>query len=474
MLNGCWSSSSASSSWSNSVSTSPRRSGTLAIVRTPTPGEMRTQRKRRDHSAPCRLGQVEARGLRREQVGHVPCDQGARGRHADEDRARPRADRAACLLAQSGVGLVADHDRVGAGDPSGVAYEPLVGLYRDRALGRVLARVQGARDALLVAAVAQLAVELVNQVAAVREDQDAAGLRGLDEAERGHRLAGAGGVLEPEALGRVRVLGLVGDVLLVLVHPVLGLLLGLLLDVLLWLGLRLGQVELVVEVVVLLRGLGGGALDRSEVLVVVILVVQVLVAVIRRRRPWPRRRAGEPVPVTGARPVLRLLLLGVVWPKDRRRGKQLRRGRGGGAAVAVRARALGLGQQGCQRAREGVDLVGREHGAIDQLRLVLGEHSFQAEQQRELAPPCGRWVLCPFLQLGQRHVQRAAARRARNQHYRRVLALVQETLAHELLRSLDFGGTGNGRGRGGHCGGLGHRGSGLRDGAVADARPLRS
>ena len=44
MLNGCWSSSLASSSWSNSVSTSPRRSGTLAIVRTPTPGEMRTQR----------------------------------------------------------------------------------------------------------------------------------------------------------------------------------------------------------------------------------------------------------------------------------------------------------------------------------------------------------------------------------------------------------------------------------------------
>ena len=44
MLKGCWSSSLASSSWSNSVSISPRRSGTLAIVRTPTPGEMRTQR----------------------------------------------------------------------------------------------------------------------------------------------------------------------------------------------------------------------------------------------------------------------------------------------------------------------------------------------------------------------------------------------------------------------------------------------
>ena len=44
MLKGCWSSSCASSSWSNSMSTSPRRKGTLAIVRTPTPGGMRTQR----------------------------------------------------------------------------------------------------------------------------------------------------------------------------------------------------------------------------------------------------------------------------------------------------------------------------------------------------------------------------------------------------------------------------------------------
>ena len=39
------------------------------------------------------------------------------------------------------------------------------------------------------------------------EDQDAAGARGLDEAERGDRLAGAGRVLEPEALGGVGVVG---------------------------------------------------------------------------------------------------------------------------------------------------------------------------------------------------------------------------------------------------------------------------
>ncbi len=43
-MNGVWSSSAASSSWSKSWSTSPLRSGTFEIERTPTPGGMRTQR----------------------------------------------------------------------------------------------------------------------------------------------------------------------------------------------------------------------------------------------------------------------------------------------------------------------------------------------------------------------------------------------------------------------------------------------
>ena len=67
--------------------------------------------------------------------------------------------------------------------------------------------------ALLVAAVVQLADELVDEVAAVGEDQDAAGARGLDEADRGDRLAGAGRVLEPEAARGARVLRLLGELL---------------------------------------------------------------------------------------------------------------------------------------------------------------------------------------------------------------------------------------------------------------------
>ena len=50
-------------------------------------------------------------------------------------------------------------------------------------------------------------MELVDEVAAVGEDEDAAGPRRLDEAERGDALAGAGGVLEPEPAGGVRILG---------------------------------------------------------------------------------------------------------------------------------------------------------------------------------------------------------------------------------------------------------------------------
>ena len=75
------------------------------------------------------------------------------------------------------------------------------------------------------------------------EDQDPAGARGLDEADGGDRLAGAGGVLEPEAAVGARILrGLLDDVLVLLLVPVLGLLLlgGLLLFFFLLDGLLLG------------------------------------------------------------------------------------------------------------------------------------------------------------------------------------------------------------------------------------------
>ncbi len=146
-------------------------------------------------------------------------DQRAGGGHPDEHRAGPLADGATRLLAEGGVGLVADHDRVRVRDLARVAHEPLVGLDRHGAARRRLAAAvleQRRRDALLVAARAQLAEELVDQVAPVGEDQDAAGARGLHEAESGHGLARSGGVLEPEAAvgARVLALGLDGSLLL--------------------------------------------------------------------------------------------------------------------------------------------------------------------------------------------------------------------------------------------------------------------
>ena len=144
-------------------------------------------------------------------------DQRAGRGHADEDRPGPGADAGAGFLAERGVRLVADHDRVGVGDFLVVADEPLVGLDRHRAVGVIATVHQRRAQALLVTAVGDLADELVDEVAAVGEDQDAAGPGRLDEADRGDGLAGAGRVLEPEAARGAGVLGrLLDDLLFVL------------------------------------------------------------------------------------------------------------------------------------------------------------------------------------------------------------------------------------------------------------------
>ena len=230
-------------------------------------------------------------------------------------------------------------------------------------------------DAVAVAAVAQLAVELVDQVAAVGEDQDAAGPRGLDEPERGHRLAGAGGVLEPEAPVGVGILGL------------------------------LVELDVLVELVASSCQSCGSSSSASPVLE--------LVLVARPPRPGSRpRRAAA--------------------------------GSGGGPARAPLRRAvavaLGLGQQRGQRARQRVDLVGREHRAVGQVRLLLGEQPLEPEQQRELPAPLDRRLVARRRRSrpAQRRA-RGAAGRARRQRVLEGLALVDELLAREELRARDRG-----------------------------------
>ena len=92
-------------------------------------------------------------------------------------------------------------------------------------------------EPLAVAVLGQLAAELVDEQAAVREDQDAFGARGLDEAGSGDRLAGRGRVAEAVAAHRAGV----------------GLDRQRLLDLLVRVGLCLG-LELVLCLVVLVGG----------------------------------------------------------------------------------------------------------------------------------------------------------------------------------------------------------------------------
>jgi hypothetical protein len=82
-------------------------------------------------------------------------------------------------------------------------------------------------------------------------------------------------------------------------------------------------------------------------------------------------------------------------------GRRWRRRRRDPVAVAV---ALGLGEERGQRARQRVDLVGREHGAVGQLRLLLGQQPLEPEQQRVVPAPLDRRLVRSRVQLGQRSV----------------------------------------------------------------------
>ena len=139
----------------------------------------------------------------------------------------------------------------------------------------------------------------------------------------------------------------------------------------------------------------------------------------------------------------------LVGAEDVGRGEQLRRGGGGNATIAARNGALRLGEQRHERARQSVYLVGRELGAVGELRLIVGEQPLESQQQRELAPPGGRRVLGLGVgrELGERPIERAPARAAGRQRDGGILAGVHEALAHELFRSRDLGGTRNGHGR---------------------------
>ena len=105
--------------------------------------------------------------------------------------------------------LVADHELVRvAGDLADVAREPGVRLDRDRvrAARRGVPFEDRVVEAAAVPVLGQLAPELVDEQAAVREDQHAFGAGGLDEAGGGDRLARGGRVAEAVAADRAGIL----------------------------------------------------------------------------------------------------------------------------------------------------------------------------------------------------------------------------------------------------------------------------
>jgi hypothetical protein len=157
--------------------------------------------ERCDQAAAGGVGQRQVVDRGREDVGDLLGDQLLRRCHADVERLRETTDRAARLLAERGMRLVADHELVRvAAEAADVAREPRVGLDRDGVLsGRLLALLDRGREPVAVALVRQLAVELRDEEAAVGEDQDAERARRLDESGGCDRFPGSGRMAEAEA-----------------------------------------------------------------------------------------------------------------------------------------------------------------------------------------------------------------------------------------------------------------------------------
>ena len=163
--------------------------------------------ERSDQPAPCGVAERQVVDRGGEDVRDLLRDQLLGRGHPDEDRLREAPDRRARLLAQRRVRLVADHELVRvAVQVLDVTREPGVGLDRDRVFARrAVAAGDLRRDPVAVALVLQLAVELRDEQAAVREDQDADRARRLDEAGGCNRLARRGRVPEAVAADGARV-----------------------------------------------------------------------------------------------------------------------------------------------------------------------------------------------------------------------------------------------------------------------------
>ncbi len=214
--------------------------------------------ERSDEAAPGSVGEREIVHRGREDVRDLLGDELLGRRHADVERLVERADRGARLLSERRMGLVAEDEVVHGGvELAAVAREPGVGLDRDRVLPRRASSLEHrVREAVGIALGREIARELGDEQAAVREDEDAEATRRLDEAGSRDRLARCRGVSEPIAAHRTRVVALELRLeLLLLDEPEVEVVLGVLVE----LDLGDDAVAASVPVAVLLgRALRGG------------------------------------------------------------------------------------------------------------------------------------------------------------------------------------------------------------------------
>ena len=233
-------------------------------------------------------------------------------------------------------------------------------------------------------------MELVDEQAAVREDQHADGAAGVDEAGGGDGLARRGRVLEAVAADRARIVDL-------------------------GLGGGLGLLGVLVARAARARS----SASAAGVLVGVVVVVLV-VGVVRRprrprrprprpRRPRPRRRASSP----SAR---RQLVVGVSSSSSP-------------SASSARPRAPRRGQRG-EHARERVDLMRPQREAVERAPAIGREHALEAEHEREAEAP-GRARGVEARCRSPRRAASSARRRAvpGASVMRRVVPVVQQRLA---------------------------------------------
>jgi hypothetical protein len=108
------------------------------------------------------------------------------------------------------------------------------------------------------------------------------------------------------------------------------------------------------------------------------------------------------------------------------------------SAIALGAGHL-LGGQRDQRARQGVDLMGREHRAVHQLGLVVGQHALQSENQGKLAAPFGRGLVASGVNLREGRLEGAAPGAVVGKCAGGILAFEHERLTRKLLGAFQIG-----------------------------------